>query len=308
MILFIDDFNGISGDILLASFIDAGFPLEILKDNLKKINIENEFEIFPEKVNSFGLSGTKIKITEKPLKSRKFIDIKNLIIRSNLDRSIKDLSLKILLNLAEVEASIHSIDINEVHFHEIGAIDTLIDAIGVASAINFFNIEECYISEIQLGKGKIHISHGTYPNPAPATLELLKGYRIKFLNLEKEITTPTGAAIIKSLNCKQDDNLSIIPEIIGYGFGHYKFDDRPNFSRIIIGICEENLEFNSKIIEINFNVDDMTGEEIGYFISEIMKQNILDISVISTITKKNRPGYLITILVNDINEKLLKNY
>ncbi len=305
-VLFIDDFNGISGDILLSCFIDAGFNINILEENLKKIDISSEVKIIPKKINSFGITGTNLNIDQKPLKSRNYKEIRNLIENSQLNENIKKISLKILKNLAEAESKIHSIALDEVHFHEIGGVDTIIDAVGVATAVDFFEIKECYISNINVGRGEIKTSHGIYPNPAPATIELLKGYNLKFLDINAEITTPTGAAIIKSLNCKYNNNLTIIPEKIGYGFGKYKFADRPNCSRIIIGEKLENQDSNSKIIEINFNIDDMTGEEIGYFIKEIVKKDILDISIIPTLTKKNRPGYLVMILVKELKEDLLK--
>ncbi len=305
-VLYIDDFNGISGDILLSCFIDAGFPIEILNESLKKIDIIQEVKVIPDKINSFGITGTILDIGQKPLKFRNYTDIKNLIENSKLKEKVKNISIKILKNLAEAESKIHSISLDEVHFHEIGAIDTIVDAVGVAIAVDFFEIEECYISEIHVGKGEIKTSHGIYPNPAPATLALLNEYKIRFLDINAEITTPTGAAIVKSLNCRQLNNISFIAKKVGYGFGKYKFDNRPNCSRILIGEKVENVESNSKIFEINFNVDDMTGEEIGHFIQEIIKRDILDVSVISTITKKNRPGYLFTILVNELNEELLK--
>ena len=305
-ILYIDAFNGISGDILLSAFIDAGFKLDILIDELKKIEIIDEFKLFSEKVTSFGITGTRLKIEENPLKNRNFKDIKNLIDYSGLKEKIKNLSLKILENLAFAEAKVHSLNIDNVHFHEIGAIDTIIDVVGVATAINFFNIDEFYCSTIPVGKGEIITSHGIYPNPAPATTELLKDFKVKFLDLNEEITTPTGAAIIKTIGCKQDEKFEIIAEKVGYGFGNLEFNDRPNFSRIFLGKKVEKSYYNSKVIEINFNVDDMTGEEIGYFIKNAMSKDILDISVIPTITKKNRPGYLITILVNEITDELLK--
>ena len=304
-ILFIDDFNGISGDILLSAFLDAGFDINLLIENLAKIDLLNEFEIIPKKVTSFGLSGTIVRISQNPLKNRNFKKIVSTIQQSTLKENIKELSIKILYNLAKAEAKIHSVPIENVHFHEIGAIDTIIDAIGIATAIDFFKISKCFISTINVGKGEIITEHGIYPNPSPATIELLKGYKIKILDTEKEITTPTGAAIVNALECEQKFNIEIIAEKVGYGFGQYKFKDKPNFSRIIIGNMCEEIIYNSKIYEINFNVDDMTGEEIGYFIQKIMEKNILDISIISTITKKNRPGYLITILVNEITEDLL---
>ncbi len=298
--LFIDLFNGISGDMLISAFVDAGLPPDLIIKEIKNIDILDEVDLKFQKKTHFGLSGTFLKIKENPLKKRKFKDLEDLL-------NPFPLAKKILKTLAIAEAKIHNINLNDVHFHEIGAIDTIIDCIGVSVGIEYFKIEKCYISEIPVGKGKIKISHGLYPNPAPATIEILKSYKLNFLNTEKELTTPTGAAILKALEAEQIENFSFIPYKIGYGLGAQSFSDRPNCLRIFIGKKFKKIDdYNSKIIEINFNIDDMTGEELGYFIENAMKNNIIDISVIPTITKKNRPGYLITILVNEIDDRILR--
>ncbi len=306
-VVFIDLFSGVSGDMLLSAFIDAGMPLDYINKNIRKVLPEYEFSISSIEQVSFGISGKKIDIIEKPLNKRNYLEIVNLIEKSLLNQKIKTLSLKILHFLAKAESKIHGIPLEKVHFHEIGAIDTIIDIIGVSSSIDFFNIEDVFISPIPIGEGEINCTHGIYPNPAPATLELLKGFKINKININGELSTPTGVAILKGLNARNSKLPVFEIENIGYGFGKNNLKDRANFLRILIGnLWEDEILNNSYIYEIEFNVDDMTGEEIGFFIREIFKFNIKDIQCISTITKKNRPGYLFKIITDFIGKDLLQ--
>ena len=310
MILYIDAFNGISGDMILAGFFDIGFPVNKIYENFNKLKLKEEILIETEDLTSYGLTGKKIKIySDNKIKlKRNYNDLIKIFEESELKENIKNISLMILKNLAEAEAKIHNIPINEVHFHEIGCIDTIIDILGFSTAVDYFKIDDFYISTIPVGCGSIKIEHGIYPNPSPCSLELLKGYRLEILNRDFEFTTPTASAIIKSLKFKQEDNIKIIPEKIGYGFGQKEYLEKPNCLRIVLGKPLFSIDFNSKIYEIKFNIDDMTGEEIGFFIEKCMEiDDILDVSVTTRITKKNRPGYIFEILAKNFSENIL-NY
>ncbi len=304
---YFDLFSGVSGDMLLSAFIDAGLPVNILKKALQKIINKKEFKLEFTETNSHGINGKQLNIKEYPISFRKYSDIINLLENSDLTTKIKNISQKIFHILALAEAKIHNIAVDDVHFHEIGAIDTIVDIVGTATAIDFFNIEKVFISEIPVGTGEIQCVHGILPNPAPATAEILKNLKIKKLNINKELTTPTGASILKGLDAIQVDMPVFKINKIGYGFGKTKLLDRGNFLRILIGeINEKTIEPNSYIYEIEFNVDDMTGEQIGFFIEEIFKFNILDIQCISTISKKNRPAYIFKILSESLDKNLVK--
>ncbi len=306
-VLYCDLFNGISGDMLLSAFIDAGMPVAVITDNISKVLNKSEFEISTKKITSKGLTGIVIEIDEKPLDDRNFKKIESLIISSNLNDNIKNTSVTILKKLAEAEAKIHNQRLENVHFHEIGAIDTIIDIVGIASCMDYFRIADVFCSEIPVGSGAVKCSHGEYPNPAPATVELLKNYNIRVFDCNEEIVTPTGAAILSGLNAVQTNYPLFEIDKIGYGFGKKEFENKPNCLRIFIGKKEdkENL-INSKVLEIEFNIDDMTGEEIGFFISEISKKEILDIQCINSVTKKNRPSHIIKILTNNVDKNIIK--
>jgi uncharacterized protein (TIGR00299 family) protein len=307
IIAYFDLFSGVSGDMFLSAFVDAGLPQNLLKENLQYILSANEYKIDFKTIQSHGISGKQVDISENPLTSRSYSKIINSIQNSKLDKHIKEISKKFLKTLALAEAKIHSLPLEKVHFHEIGAVDTIIDIVGIATAIEYFKIDKVFISDIPVGSGEINCLHGTFPNPAPATSEMLKGFNVRKLDINAELTTPTGVAVLKGVNAVQSELPVFKLENIGYGFGKQKITDRPNFLRILIGKAETDKTFcNSNIYEIEFNVDDMTGEQIGYFLTEIFKFNIVDVQCISTITKKNRPGYILKIYSDNLEENLLK--
>ncbi len=304
-ILYIDLITGISGDMILSALIDAGLPLSLLKRNISKIITEDEFLIKAEQGGFNDIYGTRLIIKEKPFVERNYLSIKNSIQSSSLSNSVKSVSLNILSQLAKAESSVHNCSIEKVHFHEIGAVDTVIDIVGVATGLEYFNIKKIFVSEIPIGTGEIKSSHGIIPNPAPATIILLKDYILKPVGIKNEITTPTGAAIIKGVNAMQNGFDSFVLKKVGYGFGNLKFKDRPNCLRVLI--CEDTVVFSgNSVTEIEFNIDDMTGEEIGYFIELSKREDILDIQCIPSITKKNRPGYIFKILTYNCSDSLIK--
>ncbi len=299
-------FSGVSGDMLLSAFLDAGLPLKFITDNIKKILNEKEFQIDVIPFQSYGLTGKQINIWEKPIKCRNLVEIKKLVNNSKLSENIKKITIKTFEILGSAEAKIHNIPLENVHFHEIGAVDTIIDIVGVVSAIEYFKIEKIFISSIPVGEGEIDCQHGKYPNPAPATVEILRTFKVEKIPVKAEITTPTGVAILKGIGAIQTDSFSFKISKTGYGFGKKRIENRPNCLQVIIGELVNEIFENSYIYEIEFNIDDMTGEQIGYFIENIFKFNIVDIQCISTITKKNRPGYIFKILSKELDFNLIK--
>jgi len=308
--LYIQSFSGVSGDMILAAFLDAGLPLDALVNTLNNVLDHDEFSISFENFLSKGISGKRLKISENHSKDRDFRYIKNSISNSQLNDKIKILSLSTFNLLAEAEGIVHNIDKDDVHFHEIGGVDTIIDIVGAAFAVDYFCINNIYVSDIVVGTGEIMSCHGVMPNPAPATTILLKDYNLKFLNENFEFTTPTGAAILKGFAAKSTLENSFKIDKIGYGFGSKTLHSRANFLRLFISgekpsNISENI-INSEILEIEFNIDDMTGEEIGFFIEESKKFDVVDIQCIPSITKKNRPGYIFKILVESLEADILK--
>jgi pyridinium-3,5-bisthiocarboxylic acid mononucleotide nickel chelatase len=234
-IIYIDCFAGCAGDMLLGAFFDMGLPLDDWKDEISKLNIKGIDLSIKDKTES-SIKGTKIDIiiNNKPQENRKFIDIKNLISNSSLKETVKNESISIFKTIAEAEAKIHSTTIDKVHFHEVGAIDSIVDIVGFCIAKDLMKVDEIYTSEFRLGTGTIHTAHGLMPVPAPATLEIIRGKPAISLGIEGELTTPTGAGILTSLSSGFGKMCDMVIQAVGYGYGTNKLSV-PNFLRIIYG-------------------------------------------------------------------------
>jgi uncharacterized protein (TIGR00299 family) protein len=236
-IAYFDCFSGIAGDMILGALIDLGVEIEFLKNELKKINLSG-YKINIKKVEKNHISGIDVYIkVEKLQKYRSYSDIKKLIINSSLDNEIKKISIKIFQKLAQAEGKIHSIPMDKVHFHEIGAIDSIIDIVGAIICITKLDLKEIYCSPLPLGKGFVKCTHGLIPIPAPATVEILKNTPVYQTNRRQELVTPTGAAIITTIAKKFGENTSMKINKIGYGAGKTK-SIYPNLLRILLGEIE----------------------------------------------------------------------
>lgn len=239
-IAYFDCFSGIAGDMILGALIDLGVDIEFLKKELKKINLSG-YNINVKKVEKNHISGSDVYIkVEKSQQYRSYSDIKELIKSSSLDNEIKKNSIKIFHKLAQVEGKIHSIPTDKVHFHEIGAIDSIIDIVGAIICITKLDLKEIYCSPLPLGKGFVKCAHGLLPIPAPATVEILKNIPVYQTNRKQELVTPTGAAIITTITKQFGESPSMKINKIGYGAGKTK-SIYPNMLRILIG-KKENIK------------------------------------------------------------------
>lgn len=311
-IAYFDCFSGISGDMTLGAFVDAGLDVRIVKDQLAQLHLHG-YEISAEKVKRAGVTGTKVHVIIFPTDNHihashhdhhqnshlKFSDIQSIIEKSTLHNDVKGDSIKIFQRLASVEAKIHNTAIEEVHFHEVGAIDAIIDIVGSVIAIKHLGIEKIYFSPIPTGYGYTKCEHGTFPVPAPATIELLKNQLIKSANIEKEITTPTGAAIITTLG----EGLLTNPEMkilqVGYGAGSNDNPNIPNLLRIFIGETSDQESDEMWIVETN--IDNMSGEILGYVMDKLFDAGAVDVYFTSVQMKKGRPGVIVSSIVSDLN-------
>lgn len=302
-IAYLEPAFGASGDMILSAFIDAGMPISILKQALINI-IPNKFDLKDIKVNEKGITGTRLEISiEEKIKFRGLSDIKKLLFESNLKRDIVENAFSTFSKLAEVEARIHGIDIKDVHFHELGAVDTIIDIVGFFIALDFFKINKVCVSEIPLGKGVVNTSHGVMPVPAFATLELLKQFPVYGVDISFENVTPTAAAIF---NTKA--SFSLFPKMklthIGYGVGNKSFVDKRNLLRLSIGE-KEDYPMHDGVLVIEFSVDDMSPELLGCLIDKILNAGAKDCFFTSLIGKKGRPAILVTVLSSlDAKDKI----
>ena len=277
-ILYFDCFSGMSGDMTIGAFLDAGVDYLYLKDELSKMELKG-YSLKVEKTVKNGLAATKFNVMDEngnifghaPIfvhchkthshggddnhdhdhdhdhghdnrhnlsahhVHRRLGEIKDIINSSGLNQKVKNLAVKIFENIAAAESKMHNIAVEEIHFHEVGAIDSIIDIVGTAICFDYLQIDKCFVSKIPVSFSFINTSHGKWPNPAPASLELLKNFTLVKSPVEKELVTPTGAAIIKTLCVPAGDLLpDFVLDKIGYGAGHYDFE-HPNVLRIMTG-------------------------------------------------------------------------
>lgn len=235
-VLYIDCYSGISGDMLLGALIDLGVDIKFLVNELGKLKLKG-YKLKAHRIKRGHLSGTKIniKLGRENLHFHSLKEIQKIINTSGLNSSIKKLSNRIFLDLARAESKVHDVAFDNVHFHQLGEVDTIVDIVGACIALKALKVGKCFSSAVSVGCGVIHLADTKLPNPAPATLELLKDKEIQFLKIKKEIVTPTGAAILKNISCPVRKPPRIRVKKIGYGAGLYRIKELPNFLRIIYG-------------------------------------------------------------------------
>lgn len=292
---YFDCFSGISGDMIIGALLDLGLDLNYLKKELEKLNLKN-YKIEAKKIVKNGITSTKFDVTENHKhhhEERSLNEINKLIGNSKLDNEIKNLIKKIFLKIGAAESKIHSKPIDKIHFHEIGAIDTIIDVAGTVIGFKKLGIGKIYCSKLNVGTGFVTFSHGKWPVPAPATAEILKNVPIYHNNIEAELVTPTGAAIITTLADEFGEMPSMKVEKIGYGAGS-KDLEQPNVLRVFLGEMENSGNETINIIETN--IDNMNPEIYPYVIDKLMENGALDAYLTSIIMKKGRPAVKLTVL------------
>lgn len=300
MILYYDCFSGISGDMNLAALIDLGVPEHFLKEELNKLNLPG-YELKVSTDQRSGISGTKVSVETEPSETdkhhRNLADIEEIINSSALNDNVKKSSVNMFRKLADAEAKVHEKDINEIHFHEVGAVDSIVDIVGAAICFDYLNPDKIYCSAVELGGGMVKCAHGILPVPAPATAEILKGIPVKSGNQDFEATTPTGAVI---LACNVDEFTSMVHFITqktGYGIGH-KQSEVPNILRIFKGI-EEPKEKKTLHTIFECNIDDMSPETMGYVMDRLFDAGADDVFVTPVIMKKSRNAAKLNVLCKD---------
>ena len=285
----------------MGALLDLGLPPEVLDEGWRLLGLKR-ITLKSQKVQRGGLMGTQIEVQgEGTIKN--FRDMKAFINDSALPTEIKELSVKILQQLATVEAAIHGVEIDKVHFHEIGGIDTIVDAVGAALGVSHFKWDSIICSPLPLNRGFVEGGHGRLPLPAPATFALLQGVPIVPASVEGETVTPTGAAIVTSLA----SGFGSLPEMeiigVGYGAGTRDTEGTPNLLRIIQGVQKEKKEEGIWVLEAD--VDDMNPELLPYLNQILLQEGALDAHHIPIQMKKGRPGFTIRVLSTDAQRERL---
>lgn len=322
-ILYYDCFSGISGDMNLAAMIELGVDPAFLIKELSKLNLNDEFSIKISTDSRKGIFGTRVDVELKHQhhehkdhghspehhhhEHRNLKNIEKIIRSSALDEKVIKTSLAIFKKVAEAEAKIHGKSLYEVHFHEVGATDSIVDIVGAAICFHQLDIDAVWCSSIELGGGFVNCAHGVMPVPAPATSEILTGCPTTRGAVQKETTTPTGAAILATLTDKFSDSPKMTVGKTAYGIGH-RDTDIPNVLRVQlaeIAIKTDTLKtIPARLLQCN--IDDMTAETLGVAMDQLMEEGAMDVHFTPIIMKKNRPATTLSILCADEEENWFK--
>ncbi len=303
-----DCFSGISGDMNLGAMIDLGVDAKYLIDELNKLNLPG-WELHVQKDQRHGITGTKVTVnqTRHEHAHRHLSDIEKIIKDSALDSKTKELSGKIFMKIAQAEAKVHGISIDNVHFHEVGAIDSIIDVVGAAICFNALNVDAVHVSTVELGGGFVKCDHGKLPVPAPATAEIIKGIPVKKDGVDFEATTPTGAAILATLGTDFNPDLAIRIEKTAYGVGQKEHHDVPNLLRVFLGETIANPGSGHDALHLECNIDDMNPEFFDYISDRLFKAGASDVFFSNIIMKKGRPGILLNVICETELSDTVKN-
>lgn len=296
-ILHFDCSAGISGDMTVAALLDLGVPLDYLEGELGKLGLpEGSWSIALERDSRKGITAARF-LVEAPdhHNHRHFSQIRQMITDAPLAPRAKKLTLAIFTCLAEAEAQVHGTTLDEVHFHEVGAMDSIIDIVGAAVCMDYLAIDTFHTAPLPLGGGFVETAHGLLPVPAPATALLLRGLPVHSRLGEGERVTPTGAAIVAAL-CSGSEPPPMTVQQIGCGAGTKDFPDIANILRLFLGETESVTEERDTVEVLETNIDDMNPEILAHACSRLLEQGALDVSVSPLIMKKGRPGFLLMVL------------
>jgi uncharacterized protein (TIGR00299 family) protein len=311
MIAYFDCFSGISGDMTLGALIDLGAPLEWLQKELLRLPLTG-FHLSAKAVTRNGMTANLVTVAvESPGHPRDFKKIRSLIENCPFSATVKSRSLDIFTRLARAEGRIHGCSAEEVHFHEVGAIDAIVDIVGTALCLEKLGIKKVIASRIPLGTGFAECQHGRLPVPAPATLEILKAVPVYGTGIDHELVTPTGAAIIASVAESFGPLPAMDIEKTGYGAGQRDLIDRPNLLRVITGTpadlkgdLADRLQTDEVLI-LETCIDDMNPELFGFLMDRLFTDGAIDVYWIAVNMKKNRPGTMVQVLCTEAHRDRL---
>lgn len=296
-ILYLDVTGGASGDMLLGALLDAGAGEGAVRGALEALDVPG-WSLDLEEVSRAGLRALHANVTvtgEHEL--RHLADVRGVIEAAGLDAPVAERALAVFKLIADAEAHVHGTDPSKVHFHEIGAVDTIVDVVGTAAALADLGVERVFASEVATGTGYVDIAHGRLPVPVPATLELLRGVPVLPRTAKGELTTPTGAALLRGMVDAFGQCPAMRIGSVGVGAGSRDDAGRPNVVRAVVGEGVSDTDATSDAVTVlECAVDDMTGEEIGALTRSLLARGALDVFTTAVAMKKSRPGVLITVL------------
>ena len=302
-IAYFDCFSGISGDMTLAALIDVGADLSPIQSAIDSMAL-GDVRISIVNTARKGFRGKLLSIEHPPEHAHRYLrDILALLRNARISSGARDLAMRLFERIARAEAKVHGTTVDRVQFHEVGAIDSIVDILGVAVAWDMLKIERAYASPVPTGAGQVRIAHGLVSIPAPATAELLVGVPIAPTQIPIEMTTPTGAAIVTELAMEFGPIPPMQVGRIGYGAGRKDMPDRPNLLRVLLGhALTSAMQRDDSVLVMESNLDDVTGEQIGFAIERLWTAGALEVFTVPIQMKKNRPGTLLTVIAR-VNQR-----
>jgi len=294
-ILYFDCHSGIAGDMILGALLDLGVDLKEIQAGLKTLGLKG-YETSARKIRRGAFGGCKfdVKVKSQSHHHRPLADITSLIKKSKLPTSVKDSAVEVFTRLGKAEARVHRTSLAKIHFHEVGAVDSIVDIVGGVYALHLLGVDKIQSSPVNTGEGMVECEHGILPVPAPATLELLKGVPVFSSGVEKELTTPTGAAMIGHFA----ESFGPMPLMqvmgIGYGAGSHVIENHPNMLRVVLG--EGSGGGTDRVLLMETNIDDMNPEIFDYVMECLFDAGALDVFVTPIAMKKNRPATKLSVL------------
>jgi len=292
-IAYFDCFSGASGDMLLGALVDCGMDPGVLEKIISSLGLARACRVRIERVLKNKISATQIfiELTSEDQPQRTLSDIREIITNSDLSADVKTQSLSVFQRLAEAEAKIHGCRPDNIHFHEVGAIDSIVDIVGVVAGLEALGVQEVFASPLPLGSGFAKTQHGQIPLPSPATVELLKGVPVYGSGTASEMVTPTGAALLREFVRRFGPIPAMEITKIGYGAGIRDLSDRPNVIRLLIGEALSSMESKTDLVMLlETAIDDASPELMGYVMERLLEEGALDVAFFPVHMKKNRPG------------------
>ncbi len=298
--LYFDCFAGISGDMTLGALVAAGVDARELKERLALLDLPG-YEVGFETVDRSGVSATRavVRLTREEHHHRHLSDIERIIGGSRLNDSVKARALKIFGRLAEAEARVHNVAVEKIHFHEVGAVDAIVDVVGACIGFELLGVERFVCSPLHVGSGFVDMAHGRFPVPPPAVAELLRGSPVYSTDIKGELVTPTGAAIVSTV-CESFGAMPLMRvESTGYGAGTREYKNFPNVLRVLVGETEApdaDSHADEELLMVETNLDDVSPQVLGHLMERAFDLGALDCYFTHVQMKKNRPGVLVSIL------------
>lgn len=318
-VLYFDCFSGISGDMTLGALMDLGVDEQLFKKELDKLKLEGYKLVIGKSIKN-GITGMDVNVIlnndvedhhdhshSHDHHARNLRDIEALIDESGISQRVKDFSKKVFREIAAAEAKVHDKDINEVHFHEVGAVDSIVDIVGTAICLDLLGVDRVYASKLHDGQGFIKCQHGTIPVPVPAVMEMLSASGIPLIqtDINTELVTPTGMGIIKCLSAGFGNMPQMSVDRVGYGMGKRETGGF-NALRLVMGTMDEtDRDTPDEVVLLETNIDDMTGEALGYTMELLFEKGALDVFYTPIYMKKNRPAVMLTVIARIQDEEKL---